>query len=146
MPVPDYQTLMPPVLRHAATGETRVPEVADQIADEMGLTPEERERRLTGGQRLLHNRVHWAKFYMSKAGLISSPRRGRFVTSEEGRAVLARKPDRIDVNFLLKYPAFTIFIAAVVVKGMKMHHPRQRLTHCYLTRRARPKTKLTRAI
>jgi restriction system protein len=109
MPVPDYQTLMLPVLRYAAGGETRVPEVAEHIAGEMGLTPEERDQRLTGGQSLLHNRVHWAKFYMSKAGLITSPRRGRFVASDEGRAVLAQKPDRIDVNFLLKYPAFKDF-------------------------------------
>jgi restriction endonuclease Mrr len=33
----------------------------------------------------------------------------RFVASDEGRAVLARKPDRIDVNVLLKYPAFRHF-------------------------------------
>jgi restriction system protein len=67
---------MLPVLRYAAGGETRVPEVAEHIASEMGLTSEERDQRLTGGQSLLHNRVHWAKFYMSKAGLITSPSEG----------------------------------------------------------------------
>jgi len=109
MPVPDYQTLMLPVLRHAAQGETRVPEIADKIADEFALTKEERDQRFTSGQTVLHNRVHWAKFYMTKAGLITSPRRGRFIASEEGRKVLARNPQRIDVALLLGYPVFKDF-------------------------------------
>ena len=112
MPVPDYQTLMLPVLRHAAQGETRVPEIAEKIADEFALTNEERDQRFSSGQTVLHNRVHWAKFYMSKAGLITSPRRGRFVASDEGRKVLARNPQRIDVALLLGYPAFKDFYRA----------------------------------
>ena len=77
MPIPDYQSLMLPVLQIAAKGETRVPIVADLIADQLGLTEDEREEMLPSGkQRLLHNRIHWAKFYMSKAGLIDTPQRG----------------------------------------------------------------------
>jgi restriction system protein len=110
MPIPDYQTLMLPVLRLAAGGETRVPDVAKQIAEEFGLSEAEREQMLPSGrQRLLHNRVHWAKFYMSKAGLISSQRRGWFSASEAGRALLARKPQRIDVSELMKIPSFVEF-------------------------------------
>jgi restriction system protein len=109
MSIPDYQTLMLSVLRHAAQGETRVPEIADKIADEFGLTKEERDQRFSSGQTVLHNRVHWAKFYMSKAGLITSPRRGRFIASDEGRKVLAPNPQRIDVALLLEYPAFKDF-------------------------------------
>ncbi|HEY9347111.1 MAG TPA: winged helix-turn-helix domain-containing protein, partial [Inquilinus sp.] len=90
MTIPDYQTLMLPVLRRAALGETRVPDLEDQIANEFGLTPEERDQLLPSGrQKILHNRIHWAKFYMGKAGLIDSPRRGRFMASEAGRALLA---------------------------------------------------------
>jgi restriction system protein len=112
MPIPDYQTLMLPVLRLAAGGETRVPDVAERIADEFGLSQEERNQMLPSGrQRLLHNRVHWAKFYMSKAGLIASQRRGWFSASEAGRALLARKPDRIDVSELMKIPSFAEFYA-----------------------------------
>ena len=97
--IPDYQTLMPPVLRLAAEGETRVADVAGRIADDLGLTSDEREQMLPSGrQRLLHNRIHWAKFYMSKAGLIASPARGRFISTEKGRALLASKPEKIDVS------------------------------------------------
>lgn len=68
MPIPDYQALMLPVLREAAAGETRIPLAAERIADQLGLTDEEREEMLPSGrQRILHNRLHWAKFYMTKA-------------------------------------------------------------------------------
>lgn len=107
MPIPDYQALMLPVLREAAGGETRVPAAADRIADQLGLSEEEREEMLPSGrQRVLHNRMHWAKFYMTKAGLIDSPSRGRFVASEEGHALLAQKPPSIDVEVLSTFPAF----------------------------------------
>jgi hypothetical protein len=110
MAIPDYQTLMLPVLRLAASGEQRVAEVADRIADEFGLTVQERETLLPSGrQRVLNNGIHWAKFYMSKAGLISSPARGRFVATEEGRKLLATNPDHINVALLMKWPSFREF-------------------------------------
>lgn len=110
MAIPDYQTLMLPVLRLANQAETRVAEVAARIADDLALTPEEREQLLPSGrQRVLHNRIHWAKFYMSKAGLITSPARGRFAATDKGRQLLATAPVRIDVALLMKEPAFREF-------------------------------------
>jgi restriction system protein len=101
---------MLPVLQLAAAGETRVPDVAVRIADQFGLTPAERDQLLPSGrQRILHNRVHWAKFYMSKAGLIESTRRGWFVASQAGRALLATDPKRIDVQALFAIPSFVDF-------------------------------------
>ncbi|KQU94935.1 restriction endonuclease [Mesorhizobium sp. Root102] len=108
--IPDYQSLMLPVLRLAAVGETRVADVAERIADDLQLTPEERDELLPSGrQRVLHNRIHWAKFYMSKAGLIASPARGRFVSTDRGRALLDMAPERIDVPLLLREPGFREF-------------------------------------
>ncbi|MFN7496055.1 MAG: restriction endonuclease [Hyphomonadaceae bacterium] len=110
MPIPDYQTLMLPVLSVAAQGETRVPDAAELIANQLGLTSEEREQMLPSGtQRLLHNRIHWAKFHMTKAGLIMSPKRGLFTASKIGRDLLATQPSRIDVETLKTYPAFVAF-------------------------------------
>jgi restriction system protein len=110
MAIPDYQTLMLPVLSVAAQGETRVPEAAEVIANQLGLTNDEREQMLPSGtQRLLHNRIHWAKFYMTKAGLIMSPKRGLFTASPIGRDLLATQPSRIDVETLKTYPAFVAF-------------------------------------
>lgn len=113
MSIPDYQTLMLPVLREAAKGETSVPVLADKIADEIGLSQDERNELLPSGrQKILHNRIHWAKFYMSKAALIDSPRRGRFVASDAGKAFLQRNPQRISVDDLLQFPAFRQFYEA----------------------------------
>ena len=110
MAIPDYQTLMLPVLTVAAEGETRVPIAAQVIADRQGLTEDEREEMLPSGkQRLLHNRVHWAKFYLTKAGLIDSPKRGVFVASSAGKALLATQPKNIDVETLKTFPAFAEF-------------------------------------
>ncbi|EDP66606.1 mrr restriction system protein [alpha proteobacterium BAL199] len=110
MAIPDYQTLMLPVLRLAAAGETRVPDAAETIADDLGLSAAEREELLPSGrQRLLHNRIHWAKFYMNKAGLIDQPRRGRFVVSETGKQLLSTSPERIDVARLMQYQEFREF-------------------------------------
>ena len=61
MAIPDYQTLMLPVLRLAAKGEQRVADVADRVAVEFGLSAEERGTLLPSGrQRVLNNRIHWA--------------------------------------------------------------------------------------
>ncbi|WP_017977980.1 restriction endonuclease [Sphingomonas melonis] len=112
MAIPDYQALMLPVLRLATTGVTRVPDAAAAIADQLSLTEAEREEMLPSGrQRVLHNRIHWAKFYMAKAGLIDSPARGRFFASAEGKALLATQPAAITVETLKTYPAFAQFYA-----------------------------------
>jgi restriction system protein len=74
MAIPDYQTLMLPVPRASAAGETRIVDVADRLADDFRLSSEERAAMLPSGrQRVFYNRLHWAKSYMSKAGLINSP-------------------------------------------------------------------------
>ncbi|WP_034993521.1 restriction endonuclease [Beijerinckia mobilis] len=110
MAIPDYQSLMLPILRNATERDVSIPEIADRIADEFGLTQDEKDSLLPSGkQRILHNRMHWAKFYMSKAGLLDSPRRGRFIASADGRKVLARNPSRIDLETLLNYPLFREF-------------------------------------
>ena len=110
MAIPDYQSLMLPVLKIAAEGETRVPVAAEQIADQLGLSSLEREELLPSGkQRLLHNRIHWAKFYMSKAGLISSPKRGVFIATDLGLKLLGTGPAQIDVDLLKTFPGFDDF-------------------------------------
>lgn len=110
MAIPDYQTPMLPLLKIAAEGETRIPDVEERVANEFGLTLDERNALLPSGrQKVLHNRMHWAKFYMSKAGLVEVPRRGRFVATAEGRALLSRNPTQISVELLHQYPSFTEF-------------------------------------
>jgi len=118
MAIPDYQTLMLPVLTAAAKGETRAAVVAQTVADQLGLSESEREEMLPSGkQNVLMNRIHWAKFYMTKAGLIDSPKRGIFVASKAGRSLLASSPARIDVELLKSFPAFSEYYRQFAVRG-----------------------------
>ena len=83
---------MLPLLKRSVSGPTRVLEAEKQMGEEFALTQEERAQLLPSGkQRVLHNRAHWAKFYLMKAGLVSFPSRGTFVATEAGRALLARR-------------------------------------------------------
>lgn len=110
MAIPDYQTLMLPVLQLASEGEQRVANVVDLIADKLGLTEEERQKLLPSGrQRVLHNRIHWAKFYLTKASFLASPGRGLFSITQAGHELLAENLPRIDVSILMRQPEFREF-------------------------------------
>jgi restriction system protein len=107
MPIPDYQTLMLPLLKHSQNKETRVPEIEPKIADEFGLSQPDRDQMLPSGrQKVIHNRLHWAKFYLSKAGLVESAPQNRFIATDAGRELLSSNPPRIDNQILLQYPSF----------------------------------------
>ena len=108
--LPDFQTLMLPVLEDAATGETRVGATVERLADRFALTPEQRADLLPSKrQTTFANRVHWAKSYLGKAGLVELTRRGHFAITDAGRAVLAQPPERIDIGFLKRFPPFLAF-------------------------------------
>ena len=42
MPIPDYRSLMLPVLKLASKREIQAREATDRLAEQLGLTPEER--------------------------------------------------------------------------------------------------------
>jgi restriction system protein len=108
--IPDFQTLMLPVLREAVGGERHIGDVVEALSNQFQLTPEQRADVLPSGrQTTMANRVHWAKSYLSKAGLVEATRRGHFRITERGKSVLAAEPKRIDINFLRKYPEFEAF-------------------------------------
>jgi restriction system protein len=110
MPIPDFQTLMLPVLKSAAKGEASLREVTRRLAADFNLTDEERNQRLPSGQQTtLANRTGWAKTYLAKAGLLEGTRRGYFRLTERGKQVLAENPARIDIQFLSRFPEFEEF-------------------------------------
>jgi len=110
MAVPDYQSLMLPVLIAAANGEVRISEVVGALADELGLSQEDQAELLPSGrQRTFDNRVHWAKTYLTKAGLLQSTRRAHFQITDRGRQALASNPPRIDNDYLSQFSEFLEF-------------------------------------
>lgn len=111
MAIPDYQTVMLPLLRLLRDGrEHNIGEVVDSLADEFRLSSEERQQLLGSGQQtVIRNRAGWARTYLKKAGLIESVRRGYFRITDRGQSVLASKPERIDVKYLEQFPEFVAF-------------------------------------
>ena len=111
MAIPDYQTIMLPLLKFAADEkEHSLREGTQFLADDFQLSEEERKEMLPSGtQRLFNNRVAWASTYLRKAGLLESKKRGFFNISERGREALSKNLDRIDNKYLEQFPEYIEF-------------------------------------
>ena len=111
MPIPDYQTVMLPLLRLAGDGqEHRFRDAVEQLASEYQITDAERAELLPSGTApLFDNRVGWARTYLKQAGLIRSQKRGTFHITEQGKKLLAESPPKIDVALLGRYEEFREF-------------------------------------
>jgi restriction system protein len=126
MPLPDYQSLMLPLLQLAADdAEYTVRTAIDTLGSQLHLTDVERGELLPSGrQPVFDNRVGWAKTYLAKAGLLASPQRGRFRITPTGHELLSSHPARITSKMLEHYDAFRAFrdsakslIAPAVTEG-----------------------------
>lgn len=112
MAVPDYQTLMLPVLRFGASGEVSVRECIERLAEEFRLTDQERDELLPSGrQTTFANRIHWARTYLSKAGLLENTKRGHFKITPRGKGILDQKIIKITNEFLTQFEEFNQFRA-----------------------------------
>jgi restriction system protein len=105
MPIPDYETLMLPVLNFAGDGKDHTSkELVTALATQFGLTPDEQAERLPSGQQtVIANRAGWATTYLKKAGLIAPVRRGVFRITPEGEQILKRAPASIDNKYLKSF-------------------------------------------
>ncbi len=112
MAVPDYQSVMLPLLRLAAQKETEIStsEAVEALAKELGLTEDDLKEMLPSGiQATFVNRVGWASTYMKKAGLLEATRRGFYQITDRGRNLLKKQPKTINVKLLKQYPEFLEF-------------------------------------
>lgn len=111
MAIPDYQTLMLPVLKVASDGqEYQQKQFVIALVDRFGMTDEEKTRLLPSGTfPVFGSRIAWAKTYLKQAGLLTSPRRGVVRITQAGLELLAKSPSRIDNGVLQAYPEFNAF-------------------------------------
>lgn len=108
MTLPDYETLMLPVLRLFADGAKNVSACLPRIKEEFSISDDEAAALLPSGRTtVLQSRTHWARTYLAKAGLLESPKRNLHVITEKGRQVLASRPDRIDNAYLARFDTFS---------------------------------------
>lgn len=111
MTIPDFQSIMLPMLRMFEDGQThKVSDLFDPLADQFQLSEQEREQLLPSGrQKTFHNRAAWARTYLFKARLIEQVSRGYYRITSRGREVLADEPARITIEYLSRFPEFVEF-------------------------------------
>jgi restriction system protein len=111
MAIPDFQTVMLPLLVHLRDGQEQSnQETLKTLAEQFRLTEEERAQLLPSGQQpIFTNRVAWAKSHLKAAGLIESPRRGYYKICPRGIEVLQTNPGRVDLRLLSQFPEYLEF-------------------------------------
>ena len=89
MTIPDYETVMLPLLRLSARGTINMRDATAELGSELMLSQEEQVRMLPKGKTtIFHSRVGWAKTDLKQAGLVEQPARAVIEITERGRDVL----------------------------------------------------------
>lgn len=93
MEIPSYHALYKPFLQAICDGQAySIKAVRENAAQMLALTEAELAARLPSNrQTVFANRIGWAKTYLLKAGMLTSPRRGYVQITEKGRELLSLK-------------------------------------------------------
>lgn len=108
MPIPDFQSIMLPLLKLAEDGQEHTnKEAKERLALHFALSESEREELLPSGrQTTFDNRVGWARSYLKMAILLEVPRRGYFRITPRGKNVVEKNPEKINIKLLEQFPEF----------------------------------------
>ena len=111
MAIPDFQSLMLPLMRYCADEkEHSISETTDALAELFKLTEIERKALLPSGvQEVFRNRIAWAKSHLKMAGLLASPKRGIYKITERGLEVVKKNPSNINLKFLSQFSEYLAF-------------------------------------
>ncbi|SHJ14569.1 restriction endonuclease [Desulfofundulus thermosubterraneus] len=111
MAIPDFQSLMLPLLKIASDGQEHgISECHDALIEQFGLSEEEvRELLPSGRQTRFRNRIGWALTHLKKAGLLEGIGRGKFRITQRGLETLKENPSHVDVKYLERFPEFREF-------------------------------------
>jgi restriction system protein len=111
MPIPDFQSLMLPILEfYSDKSEHGSQDVLGYLKEKFKLTDEEINELLPSGrQQRFSNRVGWATIHLMKAGLLNRPSRGNYVITSRGLDLLKEKPNKISIKSLEKFQEYLDF-------------------------------------
>jgi restriction system protein len=108
--IPDYQSLMRPVLECARQEPRKISDVVEEISDRLQLSEQERKQMLPSGkQTTIANRIHWSRSYLKQAGLVRNIKRGWFELSERGKLVVDDPTISLDSKYLEQFDEFQDF-------------------------------------
>ncbi len=115
MAVPKYYMFFPPFMECLSDGEVHsLKEVRDHCAKVYALTDDDLKALIPSGvTTIFHDRVGWARTYLKKAGLISSPSRSNFQLTEIGKQAVMLGVQHIDLDYLQKFESFRSFYRPV---------------------------------
>jgi restriction system protein len=108
MAIPDFQSIMLPLLTFCADGKEHTNgEALDALAQKFSLTEEDQKKMLPSGQQcVFDNRVAWARAHMKMADLLENTRRGVFRITQRGQDFLKKKPSQINLRLLRQFPEY----------------------------------------
>lgn len=109
--IPKYEDLMRPLLSSLnENGILTLEQCTNKMSDVFQLSSAEREEMLNkGNQTVIKNRTGWAKFYLERAGLLSTISRGKYSITKKGKSVLSDDSIKLDLHYLLTIPEFADF-------------------------------------
>lgn len=96
---PQFVSYFAPVLEVLRDfgGQAKPKEVADEIAKRHNATEEFLNQTNKNGQPKFNNKVAWARFYLTKAGFLYSPKRGVWALTEAGKSVEISDDRAVDI-------------------------------------------------
>ncbi len=124
--IPDYQTIMLPLLKKLENGKVfKFREIVELLSSHFSLTEEEKRELLpSGNQAIFDNRVGWARFYLKKAGLIESEKRGTMQISDKGKKLIGSGISELKTKDLEQFQEFVDFKKSMN-KGVKKETPEE---------------------
>ncbi len=123
MEMPTWEGFMVPVLQVLSDGRVRTSrQMHTEVADHMDLSEEQRSATLSSGQPRANNRVGWAMSFLVRAETLARPRRGSYVITDAGRALLAQNPARLTEKDLREIPAFRDYVPAERSAALAANH------------------------
>lgn len=125
MAIPDFQSIMRPLLEHLADGKIKQNrETNEFLAAYFKLTEEELSEMLPSGYaRLFDNRIGWAKTHLKGAGLIESPSRANYKITQRGLNALAAKSEAINLGYLRQFDEYKEFQSGT--RSESIHQPKE---------------------
>lgn len=108
MAIPDFQTIMRPMLEHLAeVSEARNKDADEYLAARFRLSDQELEELLPSGRApVFKNRTAWARFHLKAAGLIEAPERGLYRITDRGRQAVGDAGATINMAYLRQFEEY----------------------------------------
>jgi restriction system protein len=109
MAIPDFQSIMRPLLEHLADGVAKSnSETITALSQNFHLTDQELAELLPSGQQsVFTNRITWAKSHLKNAALLESPSRGLYKITPRGLEALVQNSQKINLRYLRQFKEYT---------------------------------------